>query len=86
MAADFLLKNVTKEELGGAVEENMYAMFNSMTQVLNGEQEEKPQPRPSSFGGPLPLHSRETSGNDWWHMVFPCSRKMLRQWWPKSIH
>ena len=37
MTTDFILKDATNEELGRSVEENVFAMFNSMTQVLHGE-------------------------------------------------
>lgn len=37
MTTDSILRNATDEQFGLAVEENVYAMFRSMTQVLNGE-------------------------------------------------
>jgi GNAT superfamily N-acetyltransferase len=40
---DTILKNATDEQLGQAVEENVFAMFRSMTQVLSGEIEENPR-------------------------------------------
>ena len=43
MTTEPILKNATEEELGRAVEENVYAMFRSMSKVLNGELEETPQ-------------------------------------------
>jgi GNAT superfamily N-acetyltransferase len=43
MTTEPILKNATDEELGRAVEENVFAMFRSMSEVLNGEIEEKPQ-------------------------------------------
>jgi GNAT superfamily N-acetyltransferase len=43
MTTDPILKNATEEELGRAVEENVFAMFRSMSEVLNGEIEETPQ-------------------------------------------
>src|SRR5919106_2471162 len=43
MTTEPILKNAPEEELGRAVEENMFAMFRSMSEVLNGEIEEKPQ-------------------------------------------
>lgn len=43
MTRDFILKDATEEELGRAVEENLIAMFRSMTSVLHGEIEESPK-------------------------------------------
>lgn len=43
MTTEFILKSASDEQLGLAVEENVFAMFNSMTEVLNGEIEENPQ-------------------------------------------
>lgn len=43
MTTEPILKDATDEELGRAVEENVYAMFRSMSKVLNGELEETPQ-------------------------------------------
>jgi hypothetical protein len=43
MTREPVLKNSTEEELGRAVEENVFAMLSSMSEVLNGEIEEKPQ-------------------------------------------
>jgi GNAT superfamily N-acetyltransferase len=43
MTTEPILKNATEEELGRAVEENVFAMFRSMNEVLNGEIEEGPQ-------------------------------------------
>lgn len=43
MIMDTILKNATKEELANAVEENVIAMFRSMTQVLHGDIEETPK-------------------------------------------
>ena len=43
MTTDSILRNATDEQLGLAVEENVYAMFRSMTEVLNGEIEETDQ-------------------------------------------
>jgi GNAT superfamily N-acetyltransferase len=40
---DPILMNITEEELGRAVEENVFAMFRDMTRVLNGEMEETAQ-------------------------------------------
>ena len=40
MTTDTVLKNATAEELANAVEENVFAMFRSMVQALNGEIEE----------------------------------------------
>lgn len=41
--SDFILRNATQEELGRAVEENVFAMMRDMTRVLHGELEETPQ-------------------------------------------
>jgi hypothetical protein len=38
-----ILRNATEEELGRAVEENVYTMIVDMTRVLNSEIEEKNQ-------------------------------------------
>lgn len=43
MNTDPILKDATDEQLGPAVEENVFAMFRSMTQVLNGDIEENPK-------------------------------------------
>jgi GNAT superfamily N-acetyltransferase len=43
MTTDFILKNATEEELGRAVEENVFAMMSDMTRVLHGEIEETAQ-------------------------------------------
>ena len=40
MTTNSILRNATEEELGRAVEENVFAMFIDMTRVLNGEREE----------------------------------------------
>ena len=40
MNADPILENASDEQLNRAVEENVFAMFHAMTQVLNGEMEE----------------------------------------------
>jgi len=42
MTTDPILKNARDAQLGPAVEENVFAMFRSMTQVLNGDIEENP--------------------------------------------
>ncbi|HXQ36966.1 MAG TPA: GNAT family N-acetyltransferase, partial [Anaerolineales bacterium] len=43
MTTDPILKKATDEQLGPAVEENVFAMFRSMTKVLNGDIEENPK-------------------------------------------
>jgi hypothetical protein len=43
MTTDTILKNATAEELANAVEENVFAMFRSMVQALNGQIEETPK-------------------------------------------
>lgn len=43
MSTDTILTNAADEQLALAVEENVFAMFRAMTQVLNGEMEETPQ-------------------------------------------
>jgi len=37
---DTILRNATKEELANSVEENLFSMFRSMTDVLNGKFQE----------------------------------------------
>jgi GNAT superfamily N-acetyltransferase len=43
MITDSILENAKEEELGHAVEENVFAMFRSMSEVLNSEIEETPK-------------------------------------------
>ena len=43
MTTDTILKNATPEQLARAVEENVFAMFRSMVEVLNGDIEETSQ-------------------------------------------
>ena len=43
MTTDPILENATDEQLGPAVEDNVFAMFRSMSQILNGDIEENPK-------------------------------------------